>query len=272
MEQIKQNQAVRKSEEYLSQSLKKSTEPIQPIQAVENVFNYEVPRIYSFEKEVADNEIMKILIKNIGLSGLKEEHLPDGTFVFDDIKMMIWTVFKHLSFGDINLAFNMDRYGQLGKPEEHFYNFDTAYVQKILAKFDQWRKDEAVSRNVKPKEIAPTKTQEEIKKEDAKFFQSILDDLKAGKPNSDVQAYLYYERLPNRLLHTDEQILASKFYSETLTRYRSKAFNITSLVKDGILRRKAVEEKKNAEQELCLIECKNHITCEFLKFKYLKNK
>lgn len=252
--------------------MKKSTEPIQPIQAVENVFNYEVPRIYSFDKEVADNEIMKILIKNIGLSGLKEEHLPDGTFVFDDIKMMIWTAFKHLSFGDINLAFNMDRYGQLGTPEEHFYNFDTGYVQKILAKFDQWRKDEATARNIEHKEIAPMKTRKEIDQEDADYFQSILDDLKEGKPNNEVQAYLYYERLPNRLRHADTQILASKFYAETLVKYRNKAFNAVASIKDGILRRKAMSEKKNIEQELCLIECKNHITCEYLRFKYLINK
>lgn len=187
-----------------------------------------------------------------------------------DISNMILKYFQLISFEEIELAFEMERYGKFTERTEHFQEFNSTYVSKVLTKYLTWKQKTALELNLSRREEEKEITDEEIQRIDKEYFQSILDDLKAGKSYNDISAELYYHRLPSKLICSNEVIISSEFYKTMLANHRKRVNAKSDNIKDGLLRRKFLNEKKDAEQGIVLLQCKNHITCEFLKFKYLK--
>lgn len=260
------------SEEQHFQDLSKSTKIVNsPDSAVENIFNYDLPRIFSFSDSEINKQLGLILVRNIGFSGLKDDQIPEK-FMLDDIIKMIKTKFKNLSFGDINLAFDMDRYGEIGEPEKHYYNFDTTFVLSIISKYENWKVEQAKLKSIDPIKKEKEITDEEIQMIDKEYFQSIISDLKEGKSYFDISAECYYERLPSKLVFSDSIIIGSELYKTMLKSYRHRVKSKSDSIKDGILRRGFLTEKKDVEQQMTILMCKNHVTCEFLKFKYITDK
>tara|TARA_R110002049_G_scaffold309180_1_gene518102 strand:- start:4119 stop:4949 length:831 start_codon:yes stop_codon:yes gene_type:complete len=81
----------------------------------------------------------------------------------NDIKKMILSRFKHLSFEEIVKAFENERYGVYEKRTEHYQLFSAEYVSEVLTKYEKWKLVKRRQNNLDKKEIEAMSEEEVIK-------------------------------------------------------------------------------------------------------------
>lgn len=83
----------------------------------------------------------------------------------DDIAKMVTTVFSGMSIEEIDYAFQMERYGQLGEKTKHFDLFNADYVSNVLNKYRKWLVETRFKKNIPISRQLPEQS-ETLKKED----------------------------------------------------------------------------------------------------------
>ena len=145
---------------------------------------------------------------------------------------MISSRFNHLSLEEIDMAFEMDRYGHFGQPTKHYHLFNAEYVTTILLKYENWL--EIRNRTV-PVSLPPTiderpkMTESEIRQmEDRKIKDEFNAFFESGKISLQNNNYaLLYKRgvLPD---HTVDFI--SEVESAILEKLEERAARLRQLV------------------------------------------
>lgn len=118
------------------------------------------------------------------LGGFKDEISPLDK---EDIKGLLLTRYNHLKISDIDYAFRLERYGELGEHTAHFQLFNAEYVTKVLFKFEKWEAqqkkanpqlEEQIKRQKLQQEEPPEKSPEEALLE---LFPKYCQNAKKGE-------------------------------------------------------------------------------------------
>lgn len=103
-----------------------------------------------------------LMVRVAVFSGLKSEiSIADKK----DIAEMITTVFSGLSFEELDYAFKMHRYGQLGEKVQHYELFNAEYVSEILVRYQKWLRSTRITlglpMGVQKKQEGPTEEEKQ---------------------------------------------------------------------------------------------------------------
>ena len=96
-------------------------------------------------EEDIKHQLTKSMVLISTLAGIKD---PIAEIVKIDIKEMILSRFKALSFDEVSYAFKLERYGELNPRTDHFQLFDASYVSKILHKYKKWKVEKKKAHNI----------------------------------------------------------------------------------------------------------------------------
>lgn len=237
-----------------------------PIQVLKQAYQAEPLRNLN-EK---DNKIFlaQILIKDIAMKGFSKERFPD-TEVQNDIKKMILKRYNTLSPIEIELALQMDRYGELtdknGDKIKHFQFYGTEYIAEILQAYLRWKTKTAMEHNLSRKqksiEIIP-----DYEKIDAEYVNSIIDDLKRGKYFRDTNAYLLYDKMFDKIkLPKDEMMKifdAEKEFQEN--EHSRKKLKQAEDSLDTIKLKKLEETFRKSFKQILQERCRSIVVCRYL--------
>lgn len=199
------------------------------------------------------------------LKGIKAENKPNK-LITDDIKKMILTKYSVLTLLEIELAFQMERYGELDPKSEHFQFYGTEYVSEILQKFTKWKHKKAIEldltrykNDLKQKEVSL----DEIDKE---YLDYVLNQIKKGLEYRKIESHLFYKQIHPEYLPTKEDAL-KLFESEKkklLNEFELKKLN----QKDNRELKKLTDIFNQTFDEVLKVRCRNIVTCEYLAKKY----
>ena len=118
------------------------------------------------------------------LAGIKGEiSLADKT----DILKLILKRFKALSFEEVYIAFEMERYNEYDEKTEHFNLFNADYVSKILNKYQKWKIKYKSDHN-----LSIENKQIKIEPNNEEYYEIIYSELKEGITN---KASIYFNAL-----------------------------------------------------------------------------
>lgn len=179
-----------KTLEQVSTSLNGTT--YNPVAILKNT--YSLDRILDFkDKTDISIYIHGVLTKDVTLKGLKD--IP-SSFIYQDILKMILKRYSFLSPAEVDLALEMDRYGELDGKESHYQFYGTEYVGSILQRYIAWKQQKAQELNLsrKPQQI---EQQIDYEKIDREYLEVILSDLRVGKILRHINANKLYESIPN---------------------------------------------------------------------------
>lgn len=109
-----------------------------------------------------------------------------------DIVDMLQTNYGNLSLEEINLAFKHDRYSS--KPVDHFHLVDAIYVNKVILKYMEFRKEK--KKAYTPKNnilVTEKKSEDQILKTRLEFIENVRQELIQKEFSLD--AWLLYDRV-----------------------------------------------------------------------------
>ena len=221
--------------------------------------------IRDLEQTEVNKSIASVIVKDMMLKGVKAENKPNK-LITDDIKKMILTKYSVLTLLEIELAFQMERYGELDPKSEHFQFYGTEYVSEILQKFTKWKHKKAIELNLsrykeslKPNEVSI----DEINKE---YLEKILSEIKKGINYRNIEAYLLYDEIPKESRPTKEY--AEKIFNDEKSKLIKEHELKKTIQKSNLAVRNLTELFNKNFKQMLITRCRNIVTCEYLAKKY----
>ena len=209
--------------------------------------------------------VIDTILKDIALKGIKDDNLPNE-IITDDIQKMIITKYSVLTPLEIELALQMERYGEFEEKTEHFQFYGTEYIAEILKKYTNWKKIKAVDLNLsrykeslKPNEVSI----DEINK---KYLEKILSEIKKGIDYRNIEAYLLYDEIPKESRPTKEY--AEKIFNDEKSKLIKEHEFKKTIQKSNLAVRNLTELFNKNFKQMLITRCRNIITCEYLAEKY----
>lgn len=139
-------------------------------------------------KEMKQNLI--VTLQTIAtLSGIKSEISKAD---MADIVKMILKRFKQLSFEDIGIAFEMERYNEYDEKTQHFNLFNAEYVSAILKKYQKWKSKYRNDHNLSISVDIP-----KVEFDDSEYYELIYDEVKSGFTS---KAGIYFDAMAKKNL------------------------------------------------------------------------
>lgn len=209
--------------------------------------------------------VIDAILKDIALKGIKEDNLPNQ-IITDDIQKMIITKYSVLTPLEIELAFQMERYGEFEEKENHFQFYGTEYVGSILKKYVNWKQKKAVELNLSRynESLKPTEVSiDEINKE---YLEKILSEIKKGIDYRNIEAYLLYDEIPKESRPTKEY--AEKIFNDEKSKLIKEYELKKTIQKSNLAVRNLTELFNKNFKQMLITRCRNIVTCEYLAKKY----
>jgi hypothetical protein len=127
-------------------------------------------KIRNYDVELLKSSIGSCFAKISLLNGFKNEIQIINKV---DIMEMLLSKYKNISIEEINEAFRMERYGELGERVNHFQLFNAEYVSKVLDLYKNWLQDTKIKKNIVPEQ----KKMEDITEQEKKtiIYLGIMD-------------------------------------------------------------------------------------------------
>ena len=228
---------------------------------------YSAPRIRELNFNECWNYISMHVLKDIALKGIPDEKIPSKE-VTDDILNMICTKYANLSPVEVALALQMDRYGEFENKEKHYMFYGTEYVGNILKMYCQYKTKIARDFNLERKtNLIEEKVNEEER--DREYLESLLTRISSGEPFHEINAYLYYEKVPEEFRLSDAERF--QLYQNQLRKVNAEFRNKQAANKEeftSVRLKQFLEQHKQSAEQRAKFRTANIITCRYLKRKY----
>lgn len=224
--------------------------------------------IRDLEQTEVNKSIASVIVKDMMLKGVKAENKPNK-LITDDIKKMILTKYSVLTLLEIELAFQMERYGELDPKSEHFQFYGTEYVSEILQKFSKWKQKKAIELNLTRYKNDLKQKEVSLDKIDKEYLDYLLNQIKKGVEYRKIESHLFYKQIPPEYLPTKENalILFESERKKLLNEFELKKLN----QKDNREIKKITDIFNQTFDEVLKVRCRNIVTCEYLSKKHNVN-
>lgn len=127
-----------------------------------------------------------------GIKGILDEAIKR------DISNMMLNFFSQLSIEEVELAFEMERYSQFEEKTEHFQEFNSDYVSKVLKKYIVWKRNTSTQLNISnAKNEEKTPTEQELHTINQEYKKSIYNELINEVDPYKINAHLIYNEVPD---------------------------------------------------------------------------
>jgi len=242
-------------------STSKNSTTTNPVSVLKHSYNLD--RISEIEnKSILAGHLILQMKKDIALKGIKDMPI-DG--VFNDILEMIFKRYSVLTPIEIELALQMERYGEFETKTEHYQFYGTEYIAEVLRKYVNWKQQKAQELNLsrKPQQI---EQQIDYEKIDREYLEVILSDLRAGKILRHINANKLYESIPNEEKLTENQRFRLFKHEEKKLKAENELKKIKEVDQAKVKRLGELIEmsfESNLETR-----CKNVATCIWLAKKH----
>lgn len=231
-------------------------------------------------KEISNDPEFKnllgaVLVKISVLVGIKSEI---DAFTKQDISKMILSVFKELSFEEINKAFELERYNQYDEKTDHYQLFDANYISTVLNKYKKWKVQEKKELNISAPKLETSISDSEKQKlrEDLLkiIFQEISEtgfssdswhlypELEASKkinPTKEEKKKLYKEQL--KIYEVEEKALIKSKYDPVIIKTHLKYLS------DKVTGKSPVESVSNKCRSILVSNYLKNFVSDFESFK-----
>lgn len=167
-----------------------------PISVLKNL--NEFTKIKEFDK--VGHIVIPICNKHAVLTGVEKEI---DEFTKEEIAKYTALHLKNLTFEEIEIAFQNERFGLYDKKSIHYNFFSIDYFVEVIAKYKIWKRDKMTLHNIPINQIllpeTSNSTKEEAEKEQAKkeiriaFIKMLFDELKNTKEEYIQDAFTLYE-------------------------------------------------------------------------------
>ena len=224
--------------------------------------SYELDRIIDIDNgaEVAIH-LRNVLTKDVTFKGLKE--IP-SSFIYEDILDMIMKRYYFLTPLEIELALQMDRYGELEGKESHYQFYGTEYVGSILKRFTDWKQQKAMELNLSRK-VHQVEFKPDIEAIEKEYLETILNDIKEGKILRFINAHQLYKDIPEDEKMDEERRKRLHYYE---LRNLSKENEAKKLKEKDAVKLKNITEILSDTFDVTLTtRCMNVATCIWLAEK-----
>lgn len=221
--------------------------------------SYNLDRIMEIENKAhIAVHLIQSMKKDIALKGIKETPRDE---VLDDVIKMVLKKYSFLTPIEIEIALEMERYGEFEEKTEHYQFYGTEYVAEVLKKYLNWKQQKATELNLSRKtfQIEHKVDEEKINSE---YLNTILTEIKKGKELSSIQAHLIYDDIPKEELPTKED--AIKLFQEQSKIVKNRFELKKTNEKDLIRIKQLTEVFTNSFEANVKIRCRNIVTCNWL--------
>lgn len=225
--------------------------------------SYELDRIIDIKNgaEVAIH-LKNVLTKDVTFKGLKE--IP-SQFIYEDILDMIMKRYYFLTPLEIELALQMDRYGELENKESHYQFYGTEYVGSILQRFVQWKQQKAMELNLS-RQTNKIEVQIDHEKINNDYLESVLSDLKQGKILRYINANQIYKDIPeSEKLNEDQR---KRLFNHELKKLKSENELKKSKETDSVKFKSLSEFMERSFESTLKLRCENVAACIWLAKKH----
>ena len=231
--------------------------------------SYQNQRIREIDKQEVVSFLSLVIPKDISLKNIPERNFP-SELVTADIKKMILTKYSFLTPTEVELALEMERYGEFEEKSQHFQFYGTEYVAEILKKYCKWKQKKAIEHNLSRKpashQIEHQIDEEKINQE---YQETILSELREGKTYRSINAHLLLKSVPNQFKPTQNQYYSLLEKEENILQ-KEKEIKLTEQ-KDPLIAKKIIRNfnetlKLKAHQRVC-----NIIVCNWLYKTIIQN-
>ena len=223
--------------------------------------SYQNLRIKELDKQEVTAYLSRIITKDISLKNIPENNFP-SQLVTNDIKKMIMTKYSVLTPVEIELALEMERYGEFEKKSEHYQFYGTEYIADILKKYCAWKFKKANEHNLSRIPERQIEVKPDLEKIEKEFLETILSEIKANKKYRYIDCHLLLKDVPNRFKPTKKQYeLLFEQESNFLKLQNNKKLEDKS---DRLKLKKIIENQNSSFEVLVKQRVYNIIVCNWL--------
>lgn len=239
----------------------KNTTITNPISVLKH--SYHLDRIFEIEnKGQIAVQLIQAMKKDIALKGIKESPRDE---VLDDVIRMLLKTFQHLTPIEIELALEMERFGEFETRTEHYQFYGAEYVAEVLRKYISWKHTKAMelnlSRKVNQIEVKPDL--EQINKD---YLDTILNELKQGKILRHINSNQLYKEIPESEKLNENQRF--RLFQHEQKKLKAENEIRKSKEVDAVRLKKLSEVIEQTFESTLENRCKNVATCIWLAKKH----
>lgn len=193
-----------------------------------------------------------------GIKGILDEAIKR------DISNMMLNFFNQLSIEEVELAFEMERYSQFEDKTEHFQEFNSDYVSKILKKYIIWKRNTSTQLNIsnaKHEDRQPT--EEELDAINQEYIKSIYNELNTGIESYKINAHLIYDKIPEKfkpsaaemwqIFEEQKQIYETEIKSKQI-KYSSNKIKLKEIIQNA----------NNSALRIVQDRCRSIVVCNWI--------
>jgi hypothetical protein len=223
-------------------------------------------KIKDFDK--VGHLVVPICNKHAVLSGIDKEIDP---FTKEEIAKYTSVHLKNLSFEEIELAFQNERFNLYDKKTIHYNFFSIDYFVEIITKYKVWKQSQMTIHNIPMNtnllpETSKYSIQDNIKKIRVEFINHIFNELKENKKEYVNDAFtLYDDFVKYKLINVELQQkknLYNIMLKETIKETKEQINNSFKKSLKKQLQSYLENLNKNNKDELVANKCKAYLVCK----------
>jgi hypothetical protein len=236
-----------------------------PIGVLKNLNSF--TKIKEFDK--IGHIVILICNKHAVLSGIDKEIDP---FTKEEIAKYTALHLKNLTFEEIEIAFQNERFNLYDKKSIHYNFFSIDYFVEIIKKYKQWKQQEMLKHNIQistPSLIENTVTEFDKKQTTKSFIIYLFNELNETKVEYLKEAFTLYEDfVENKLIIVtieEKKELYRVMLKEVKREYNKEIFHAKNdNVKNTL---KKILEKIQSENKNNFVanRCKAYLVCQSIK-------
>lgn len=244
-----------------------ATENLSPIAVLKTLTTF--TKIKEFDK--VGHLIIPICNKHAVLSGVDKEIDP---FTKEEIAKYTALHLKNLTFEEIELAFQNERFNLYDKKSIHYNFFSIDYFVEIITKYKTWKQNQMTIHNIPLNQtLLPENsksTNDEAKKEIRRAFINMLfEELKTDKQEYIQDAFTLYEDfIEHRLIVVSDEEKKDLYKVISRETINETSIQITN-ARNANLRKQLQSYISNLTQTnkdaLIINKCKAYLVCNSIK-------
>lgn len=238
-----------------------------PISVLRNLGAY--TKIKDFDK--VGHLVIPICNKHAVLSGIDKEI---DQFTKEEIAKYTALHLKNLTFEEIEVAFQNERFNLYEKKTIHYNFFSIEYFVEIIGKYKIWKRSQMtihnipISTNLLPEQTA-TVTELEKKKIRAIHINSIFNELQEGKVEIVNEAFTLYEEFIEHqlIIVTDQQKidLYNVMLKDVKSEQKKKMFHEKNETLKKDIKKFLESLNRTGKNTLVINRSKAYLVCKYIK-------
>jgi predicted transcriptional regulator len=224
------------------------------------------------EFETVGSILIPICNKHAVLSGIDKQI---DMFTKEEIAKYTAQHLKNLTFEEIELAFQNERFSLYPTKSKHYNFFSIEYYVEIMGKYKVWKAEEITRHNItfQSHNILPEKSQQTIQSERLEvrkqFVTNIYNELKANPQLELVSdAYTLYDELIEKSLINPSNQEKNFIYKKIQASEKSESAKQLSKTFDPTKKNKLANFIQNIstnKSTIVINRCKSYFVCQYIK-------